>query len=363
LIRLTKKVRRTIKIRALLVLPSAPAAGASSHQIRALLHFTTAKMDTFDDAKRSLLLSLMAGHDFSPKGSIDAPVLELVHFINQHLPDYVTTSSCSGRISVYQETQTKGIHWLLVIHGTVTAAMVQQAVAAKRQRPPDTALRPALVALKCEGFILHVHCRDVESGRFMHQVAMASGFRESGLSIGQKKVQLAVRTTAYGLELPVAVGDQMLLDTTALDIVVSEANRRLLANFARTDRLLSALKRAFAWPTLRLLPSPGRAGGNNGEAVQVQRWGHCCAVWAHLQQRVWVLGGYGVDGFAGPAPSGSSGGSSSSGGTRKLRDVELGVGVDQTLGAATAFDIGGDAEHAVHVEAVALPPARGGRCC
>ena len=268
----------------------------------------------FNESKRCLLQSLAEGIDLSPKGSIDRPVLELVNFINHYLPDYVTTSSCSGRISVYRETQTKGIHWLLVVHGVITSAMLKQAISAHDLSSSDADTSAAFVVLKCEGFILHVHCRDVESGRRMHQVAMGSGFRESGLSIGQKKVQLAIRTTSYGMELPIAVGTKLLLDDFAVDVIVAEANRRLLSNFSRTDRLLTALKTAFHWPVLRLLPqpsadlsaSPSKAlitGKHRSQRRRrsvssvMQRWGHCCVTEdeSAKEMSVVVVGGYGVD--------------------------------------------------------------------
>jgi tRNA wybutosine-synthesizing protein 3 len=41
-------------------------------------------------------------HDLSPKGSIDAPIRELISEIND-IDGIVTTSSCSGRISVFLE--------------------------------------------------------------------------------------------------------------------------------------------------------------------------------------------------------------------------------------------------------------------
>lgn len=41
-------------------------------------------------------------HDLSPKGSIDEPIRELISEIN-NLEGLVTTSSCSGRISVFLE--------------------------------------------------------------------------------------------------------------------------------------------------------------------------------------------------------------------------------------------------------------------
>jgi tRNA wybutosine-synthesizing protein 3 len=41
-------------------------------------------------------------HDLSPKGSVDAPIRDLIGEINS-LDGLVTTSSCSGRISVFLE--------------------------------------------------------------------------------------------------------------------------------------------------------------------------------------------------------------------------------------------------------------------
>ena len=41
-------------------------------------------------------------HDLSPKGSIDAPIRDLISEING-FDGIVTTSSCSGRISVFLE--------------------------------------------------------------------------------------------------------------------------------------------------------------------------------------------------------------------------------------------------------------------
>lgn len=41
-------------------------------------------------------------HDLSPKGSVDAPIRALIEDINR-LDGLVTTSSCSGRISVFLE--------------------------------------------------------------------------------------------------------------------------------------------------------------------------------------------------------------------------------------------------------------------
>ncbi|KAJ9065307.1 hypothetical protein DSO57_1021077 [Entomophthora muscae] len=56
----------------------------------------------FDRKKNKILhdLSIPEETDLSPKGSVDIPMLPIMDVINAH-PDYVTTSSCSGRIAVY----------------------------------------------------------------------------------------------------------------------------------------------------------------------------------------------------------------------------------------------------------------------
>ncbi|CAD7955627.1 unnamed protein product [Amoebophrya sp. A120] len=57
-------------------------------------------MATFDERKAKTLLAI----DKSPKGSFDAPILDLLSYINS-LPNYCTTSSCSGRIAVFQHNR------------------------------------------------------------------------------------------------------------------------------------------------------------------------------------------------------------------------------------------------------------------
>ena len=283
---------------------------------------------SFDVAKSSLLSKLATGVDFSPKGSIDAPVVQLVDFIN-NLPDYVTTSSCSGRISVYRdENSTKGIQWLLVVHGAITVNQLKAAISGQEA----VTAGQHFIVLKCEGFILHVRCRDLNSGRKLHQIAMGCGFRESGLSVGQKmRVQLAIRTTAYGLELPIAVGKNLIIDDDALSIIVKEANRRLRCNFARTDRLLSTLKKEYLWPSLICRDL---AGSN------VRRWGHCCA--SDSTDAFIISGGYGVESYDGILNNDSQKS------TRKLSSLLHNVSPGTVSAFTLSKDYGNEADLSMH---------------
>ena len=85
---------------------------------------------SFAVSKQLILADIAAGlNDLSPKGTIDEPIAALVDFINHKTEEYVTTSSCSGRIAVYAgEGTTKGVSWMLVRHGCVTGDCVREAV-------------------------------------------------------------------------------------------------------------------------------------------------------------------------------------------------------------------------------------------
>jgi tRNA wybutosine-synthesizing protein 3 len=72
---------------------------------------TTTTTSRFAARKQKILEQLDAPaaeyHDLSPKGSVDAPIRDLIDEING-LEGLVTTSSCSGRISVFLEGRKAG---------------------------------------------------------------------------------------------------------------------------------------------------------------------------------------------------------------------------------------------------------------
>ena len=88
-------------------------------------------------------LRKLAEADKSPKGCLDPHIAPLVHAINAH-PDYVTTSSCAGRVVLWAEgsgakaeTQTEtddaGGRWLLCQHDRVSMTQIEALV------PPEAA--------------------------------------------------------------------------------------------------------------------------------------------------------------------------------------------------------------------------------
>ena len=226
-------------------------------------------MSAFDKEKSEELSRLYEGHDLSPKGSIDLPCLDLVNFINEELCDYVTTSSCSGRISIYQDNadESKGVHWLLVKHGCLSKDLLLSCIArakatgggraaAEEAGQENGQIAPSMT-LKCEGMILHCKCRDVTSAARLHQVSLAAGYREGGITIGKHHIMLAIRTTAYTLEAPLSAAG-VLLPLPFLEVLLAQANRRMVQNTLRLGKFLRMLKEFFGFPVLfPMSPRPG----------------------------------------------------------------------------------------------------------
>ena len=218
----------------------------------------------FDSRKASILSSLAGNsNDKSPKGSIDAPIVTLINLINSH-PDYVTTSSCSGRISIFHHPSTQAAsnsetvalrgdgvvldeaseedkdseegrgRWLLVEHSqiTPTAAMIND-------------LRNSLqalsgrVSLKHEPLVLHILCRSMKAASRLHTIAVGCGFRESGISMSSRtdKVMLAVRTMANSLETPLVVGGCCVVSLEYLGVLLKECNLKFRRNEMRKEMI------------------------------------------------------------------------------------------------------------------------------
>jgi tRNA(Phe) wybutosine-synthesizing methylase Tyw3 len=95
--------------------------------------------DAFQQRKAQVLSSLYdPGSDRSRKGSVDAPIVDLVDAINR-LPGVYTTSSCSGRTSVFAEPThesraagKKGGEWVYASHNPPAYEDVHAAVHARK---------------------------------------------------------------------------------------------------------------------------------------------------------------------------------------------------------------------------------------
>lgn len=251
--------------------------------------------DEFDISKNrilnTLLQTLNGERDLSPKGFVDTPVIDVLELINSH-NDYVSTSSCSGRIALYEAVKDKGVQWLLVKHGPITIDEVQTSVLSSNIIVDDDnkSSDNNFLMLKCESFILHILCRDIHSAKLLLNIALECGYRESGITLGKgSRVMIAIRTTAFGLEVPIAIKSSslatMLFTSEILSLVIKEANKKLLLNFNRIDNFLSKLKHCWGWPKVII----------SNENNNCRRWGHSCLQSCSDSSSIIIYGGYGVN--------------------------------------------------------------------
>ncbi|XP_069795525.1 tRNA wybutosine-synthesizing protein 3 homolog isoform X2 [Narcine bancroftii] len=175
---------------------------------------------------------LRLGDDPSRKGRVDEPIAELLHLLNSS-ERFCTTSSCSGRLlllggSDQTEGQKQNCPWLFVTHDKCR----KEDVVAGLQKSQDNAV------FKFEPFVLHVQCREVEGAQLLHSIAINSGFRNSGITIGKKgKIMMAVRST-HCLEVPLCHQGAVLVSEEYIDYLVQVANRKMEENQRRIERVL-----------------------------------------------------------------------------------------------------------------------------
>ncbi|XP_076149502.1 tRNA wybutosine-synthesizing protein 3 homolog isoform X2 [Alosa pseudoharengus] len=148
--------------------------------------------------------------DFSKKGTIDDEIYPVVCLINDS-SNYFTTSSCSGRI--------------ILIDGVLGL-----------QKASGNAV------FKFEPFVLHVQCKDIESAKLLHSVAVNSGFRNSGMSVGKRgKIIMAVRST-HCLEVPLSHQGEILVNENYIHFLVQIANQKMAENVTRIKRFYDGLQ-------------------------------------------------------------------------------------------------------------------------
>ncbi|KAM9907208.1 hypothetical protein OXX69_006522 [Metschnikowia pulcherrima] len=215
-------------------------------------------MNSFDQKKSSILREISGNSadapDASPKGTIDVLCLPLIETINAH-PDMVTTSSCSGRVSVFLEgnkTKTqigaKGNEgrWLFVTHEPESLQGWHKSIDFKYDNgsakigESEDATR--YILYKFEPLILHVKCRDSASANRLYSTAMGCGFRESG--IGSNNI-VGIRIS---IKLDVPIGylqhDVLisLVSSEYLEIITRLSLDRFEENFRKMNQLEAAIK-------------------------------------------------------------------------------------------------------------------------
>ncbi len=183
-----------------------------------LTPLTTKNQGNFPNNKKTFLTKL----DKSKKGDIDQRALPLLNAINQ-LPNYYTTSSCSGRVYLWTGSGKKNeTQWLKVSHD-----LIDDSFFTLSQPTPN------LVWLRFEPFILHICCKDLKSANYLLNEAHLLYKKSSLLSIS-KKIILEIRSSEL-IEMPLYDNHHLLFDQE-FSYLTQLINQRMVNMWQRMDK-------------------------------------------------------------------------------------------------------------------------------
>jgi tRNA wybutosine-synthesizing protein 3 len=187
-------------------------------------------MTTFYKRKQDVLSKI----DKSKKGSIDKDIKELVDLVNS-LPDYYTTSSCSGRIFLLEVPDSKKkneMEWLFVRHDPVTFDEIRTALSSMPKKN---------IWFKQESMIIHICCRDIDAADTMLTFCHDAGLKRAGIiNLGKRIIVEAFGTER--LDTIVAEKGNILVTDEYLRQLVVEANNKHALNLKRIEKLYSKFK-------------------------------------------------------------------------------------------------------------------------
>lgn len=211
------------------------------------------KLKLFAQLKQSTL----GKEDLSLKGSIDDPIRPLVELINKD-DYYYTTSTCSGRITITEKPVgrsniKKGNKFIYTSHsstsledlkGTLDSYILDEFTSRDElDQSTETCLW-----LKFEPFIMHIQCYDLDKAKSILSIALATGCRNSGITLGKPdKFMVAFRSTS-SMECPIYCCDRLGSPVGFgpsmgyLRFLQDECNRRMSDNMERLAKLQSALE-------------------------------------------------------------------------------------------------------------------------
>jgi len=183
------------------------------------MNFEQAKQDTINRP------------DNSKKGSWDERIIPFCELLNKH-PDYFTTSSCSGRISLTERNEEKKqeTNWVYITHNLASTNEVTDSL--------NQYGAGGRVYFMQEPFILHVCARTLECAQRIIDVANENGCKKAHIIATRKRFVVELQGTQT-LTVPVFENWKLVGDDY-LSSVVKIANEKLERNWKVIDRLSQA---------------------------------------------------------------------------------------------------------------------------
>jgi len=178
---------------------------------------------TFVNEKKTYL----AKADKSKKGDIDTKIISLLGIINA-LPDYYTTSSCSGRAYLWKGTGKKSeTQWIKVSHDLIEDDFF---VCDEEKE---------VVWLRLEGAILHIACKDLGTANALLEKARKF-YKKSCILSASNKIIVEIRGSEF-MEMPFYKDGELLFsgDVRWLKDLINSKLEKMWADMEKFRKILS----------------------------------------------------------------------------------------------------------------------------
>lgn len=134
--------------------------------------------------------------DKSKKGGIDEKVIPLLETINT-LPNYYTTSSCSGRVYLWKGTGKKSeTQWLRMSHDLIDENFF------------ECEDKNEVIWLRLEALILHIACKDLGAANALLEKTRTF-YKKSCILSASSKIIVEVRGSEF-IEMPLYKDGELL---------------------------------------------------------------------------------------------------------------------------------------------------------
>ena len=168
------------------------------------------------------------------KAEVDSIILPLLDYINS-LPDFYTTSSCSGRVTLFHDLGSKlESGWLGKWHRPVKSGEIKDAM----EEPPSG----GIVWFLYEPAIIHVVSRELSGAVNLLKIARESGFKRVGIQSCKRERILVEICSTERIDAPVANEGIILVDEGYIKYLINLANDRYKRGQDKLRRLEENLK-------------------------------------------------------------------------------------------------------------------------
>jgi tRNA wybutosine-synthesizing protein 3 len=180
-----------------------------------------------DDALKGL-------SDARSAGDVDNDMLPLIDYVNS-LADYYTTSTCTGRTSLFYDPGGKlDSGWVGKWHSEVSSDAVIKALF----EMPKT----GRIWFMHEPTIMHIVCRDLARAGALVELARNNGYKKVGiLSYKENRVLVEVCGTER-IDVPVAEQGKILVPEPYIEYVTALANEKFIKGMQRLKKFEGALR-------------------------------------------------------------------------------------------------------------------------